>query len=124
ATISWSYVLLPEEVQALFRALSVFVGGCTLEAAEAVAAPAGLTGDAVLEGLEALVDHSLLRSAGQPHGQARFQMLETIREYGLEQLAAGNVELETRRAHAAYYAALAEAAEPRLFGSEQVRWLE
>ncbi len=124
ATIDWSYTLLPEWEQALVRRFSVFSGGCTLEAAEAVALAAGTTDGDVWSGMELLVDHSLLQSLEQPDGQPRFRMLETIREYGLEQLAASGEEAATRRAHAAYYLALAEAAKPQLFGPAQVRWLE
>jgi len=124
ATIDWSYTLLSEWEQALVRRLSVFSGGCTLEAAEAVAPAAGTADGDVWSGVELLVDHSLLQAVEQPDGEPRFRMLETIREYGLEQLAASEEEEATRRAHAAYYLELAEAAKPQLFGPEQVRWLE
>nr|MDQ2831208.1 tetratricopeptide repeat protein [Chloroflexota bacterium] len=124
ATIDWSYTLLSEWEQALVRRFSVFSGGCTLEAVEAVAPAAGTADGDVWSGVELLVDHSLLQAVEQPDGEPRFRMLETIREYGLEQLAASEEEEATRRAHAAYYLALAEAAKPQLFGPEQVRWLE
>ena len=77
ATIAWSYDLLPEEAQRLFRQLSVFAGGWTLEAAEAIHAPGG----DVLDELAALVEHSLVSRSELPDGSTRFRMLETIREY-------------------------------------------
>src|SRR5579859_1542294 len=106
--IAWSYDLLAPGEQQLFRRLGVFVGGCTLAAAEAVCNPDGALDLDVFEGLAALVDKSLLRQQEQPNGELRFGMLETIREYGLEQLAAGGELEPLRRAHAAYYLVLAE----------------
>jgi hypothetical protein len=113
ATLAWSYDLVTPEVQMLFRRLAVFVGGCTLEAAEAVCAtpdgaePLGLE---VLEGLGTLVDQSLVQQR-EEGGEPRFGMLHIIREYALERLdiSTGGTEVETlRRAHAAYYVAFAE----------------
>lgn len=128
ATLEWSAALLPSWEQALFRRLSVCVGGCTLDAAEALATLGGVEDGDVLAGLGGLVEHSLLR-AGQGEGaestsQPRFAMLETIREYGLERLAASNEEVQVRRVHALYYLALAEEAAGHLFAADQVRWLE
>jgi len=123
AAIAWSYDLLHAGEQALFRCLAVFAGGAALEAVEAVCHTAGeLEGDA-LEWLAALVDKSLLRRAEGPDGEARVGMLETIRAYARERLAASGEAEATERAHAAYYMALAEQAEPELMGSEQVAWL-
>src|SRR5205814_5043250 len=81
--ISWSYELLTEEERRLFRRLSVFVGGCTLEEAEAVCNGAGDLGVEALDGPAVLVDQSLLRQQ-EVNGEPRFWMLETIREFGLE----------------------------------------
>ncbi len=123
AAIAWSYDLLHAGEQALFRRLCVFVGGATLEAVEAVCHTAGdLEGDA-LGWLAALVDKSLLRREEGPGGEARVGLLETIREYGREQLATSGEQAATERSHAAYYLALAEEAEPELTGAEQVTWL-
>ncbi len=123
AAIAWSYDLLHMGEQALFRRLCVFVGGATLEAVEAVCYTAGdLEGDA-LGWLAALVDKSLLRREEGPGGEARVGLLETIREYGREQLATSGEQAATERSHAAYYLALAEEAEPALTGAEQVTWL-
>src|SRR5438552_1268281 len=125
-TISWSYNLLDAAEQRLFRRLSVFVGGCTLEAVEAVCAAGEDGGEAgqVLESVASLIDKSLLQQTEQEGEEPRLLMLETIREYGLEVLAAsGEMEI-TRQAHALYYLTLAEEAEPELAGPRQAIWLE
>ena len=123
-TIQWSYDLLSTEEQRLFRRLSVFVGGCTLEAAEAVY-NALSDGNAVpvLDDIASLIDKSLLHQVEQGGEEPRLMMLETIREYGLEALAMSGEAEDTQRAHAAYYLALAEEADPRLTSSEKGRWL-
>jgi predicted ATPase/serine/threonine protein kinase/DNA-binding CsgD family transcriptional regulator len=125
-TIAWSYNLLDAAEQRLFRRLSVFVDGCTLQAVEAVCAAIG-DGDEVGQALDtvaSLVDKSLLQQTDQEGEELRIVMLETIRDYGLERLAL-NGELESaRQAHAEYYLALVEEAEPQLLGQEQVVWLE
>jgi predicted ATPase/transcriptional regulator with XRE-family HTH domain len=126
ATIGWSYDLLATGERVLFGRLAVFAGGCTLEAAEAVCglpAEAEPLGVDVLEGLGALVDQSLLH-VREPGGEPRFALLETIREYALEQAAASGDLDALHRAHAAYYVHLAEAVEPALTGPEQRRWCE
>ncbi len=145
ATVTWSYDLLSSEEQALFRRLAVFVGGGTLDAAEAVCAPPrdrdGGNGGSVstpysdhcpppvLDGLASLVDKSLLRQEDEPGtatttGEPRFLMLQTVLEYARERLEVSD-ELEVvRRRHAAYYLALAEQAEPQLYRSEQRAWQE
>ncbi|MGH2613966.1 MAG: ATP-binding protein [Thermomicrobiales bacterium] len=119
--IAWSFDLLTESEQALFRRLAVFVGGWTLEGAEAVS---GGWGDfEVLAGMDALTSASLVQSVAHRNWEWRFAMLETVREYGLERLAASGEEEETRRHHAEWCLALAERAEPRLLGPEQGTWL-
>ena len=123
--IAWSYELLRPAEQALFRRLAVFVGGCAIEAAEMVCQLDGAL--EILEGLAALVDHSLLRSEEQPNGSVRLTMLETIRQYGLECLAASGEEAAIRRSHAAYYLKLAEKAATELLGPCQtiaVAWFD
>jgi predicted ATPase len=128
-TFAWSYGLLAPAAQVLFRRLAVFVGGCTLEAAEAVcAAPEGAEplGLDVLEGLSMLVEESLVQQR-EEGGEPRFGMLHVIREYALEQLEAdeqGRERNALRRAHAVYMMALAERAEPELTGPEKVSWLD
>jgi predicted ATPase len=121
--IAWSYDLLAPEEQALFRRLAVFVDGCTLEAAEAACTAAGALEGDLLEGLASLLDKSLLRQEEQAEGEARFWMLQTLREFGLERLAEAEETEATRQAHALYYLALAEEAEPHLRGAEQTGWL-
>lgn len=94
------------------------MGGCTLEAAEAVGNTASDLKVNVLDGVASLVDKSLLRQDEQADGEPRFQMLETIREYGLECLTASGEVETSRRIHADYYRALAEVAGPQLTGPE------
>jgi predicted ATPase/class 3 adenylate cyclase len=124
ATIEWSYDLLDEADRALFRRLSTFVGGWSLEAAEAVADPLGEMGIDILTGVESLIDHSLVLRQDGERQELRFGMLETIREYGLGQLEAAGEADKIRSRHAAYYLSLAEEAEPRLTGPESSRWLD
>ena len=122
--IAWSYDLLDEPEQALFRRMCVFTGGCTLEAAEAVCAD-GAGGPPVLDGLTSLAASSLLQQhetpaarADGPRGGPRVTMLETIREYGSEQLSAHSEAAAIGQRHAAYYLALAEEAAIVLTGPE------
>jgi non-specific serine/threonine protein kinase len=105
--IAWSHDLLDSDEQALFRRLSVFANGFTLEAVEAVAG-----GDReALDATAALVGSSLVQQSGSGAGEPRFRMLETVREFGLEQLDASGEATETRRRHAAYFLGIAEAAD-------------
>jgi DNA-binding CsgD family transcriptional regulator/tetratricopeptide (TPR) repeat protein len=123
-TLAWSYELLTTQEQHLFQRLSVFVGGCTLEAIESVCAALDDEADHVLEGVASLIDKSLLYQTEQEGAEARLVMLETIREYGLEALeGSGEMEL-TRQAHAAHYLGLAEQAERALDDPQQAEWLE
>jgi excisionase family DNA binding protein len=111
-TIAWSHGLLTPGEQILFRRLAVFVGGCTLDAAEAVANAQGDLSLEPFEGIASLLDKSLLRQEEGPDGKSRFLMLETVREYGLEQLAVDGEETRARQHHADYYDALIEAVTP------------
>jgi predicted ATPase/class 3 adenylate cyclase/DNA-binding CsgD family transcriptional regulator len=130
-TIAWSYDLLEPSERALFRRLAVFVGGCRLEAADAAAGAAEAgdrrwapAPDEVYDGVESLLAKNLLRRIDAGGDEPRFTMLETIREYGLEQLAQTGELKALRRWHAGYYLALAEQAEPLLHGAEQLAWLD
>ena len=123
-TIAWSYNQLGAAEQRLFRRLSVFAGGCTLEAIESVCAALNDGDEAgqVVDRIASLIDKSLLQQTEPEGDEPRLVMLETIREYGLERLTV-NAEMEaTQQAHAVYYLALAEEAEPHLKGAEQGRW--
>jgi predicted ATPase/class 3 adenylate cyclase/Tfp pilus assembly protein PilF len=126
--IAWSYDLLASDEQMLFRRLAVFEGGCTLEAAEVVCvAPEGMRSLAldIFDGLGSLVDKSLLRQqGGDEEGEPYFRMLETIREYGLEQLTASGEAEAVRQAHLVWYLALAEQAEAAVRGPEERAWLD
>jgi predicted ATPase/DNA-binding CsgD family transcriptional regulator len=117
-TIDWSYELLTGEQQRLFRHLGVFVRGFTLAAAQAIGGRAD-----VLDVLGSLVDQSLLQPTAGGDDEPRFAMLETIREYAMEHLEdSGEAEVVSQR-HAAFYLAMAEAAEPVLFGGQSAAWL-
>ena len=122
ATIDWSYRLLDMEEQRLFARLAVFVGGWTVEAAKAVCNADGELAFDVLDGLQSLLDQSLLHVGARPEGEPRFTMLETIREYAREHLDYGGEVALLRRLHATYYLALAEAAAPELHGGDPVPW--
>jgi len=121
-TIAWSHDLLEPGEQQLFRRLAVFVGGFTLEAAETVCGSDGDLGIDVLDGLESLVIKNLVRREDGAAGESRFGMLETICEYGLDQLTQAGELQELRRWHAGYFLDLAEQAVPRLRGAEQRAW--
>jgi predicted ATPase/DNA-binding CsgD family transcriptional regulator len=131
-TIEWSYKLLDEREQRLFRRLSVFMGGCSLRAAEAVCNEAGdISIESahphaieVLKGVEGLVDKSLLRYVEQREDEEpRLTMLETVREYALEQLLASGEADTMRRRHADYYLALAERLQPELRSDNVQTWM-
>jgi predicted ATPase/class 3 adenylate cyclase len=123
AAIAWSYDLLDPVERRLFGRLSVFTGGWTFESAEAVCDPEELGVDA-LDGLTSLVDKSLIRRVEPPGQPSRFSMLETIREFGQEQLeVAGDLELVLRR-HAEHFLGLAVEVEPHLTAEDQGEWLD
>jgi predicted ATPase/DNA-binding SARP family transcriptional activator len=128
--IGWSYALLDSNEQALFRRLAVFVGGFTLAAVEAVCAhfasflPAASIQMPIFEGVASLVDKSLVQRSAQPQeDEPRFTLLESIREFGLEQVRERAEDAWARHAHAHYYLLLAEDAEPQLLGADQAHWL-
>jgi ATP/maltotriose-dependent transcriptional regulator MalT len=115
--------LLHTEEQRLFRRLSVFVGGCTLEAVEAVCITLDGKAEEVLDGVASLIDKNLLPPTEQEGEEPRFLLLETMREYGLECLATNGETEATRHAHAAYYLRLADAG-PNGFGVQEQAWLD
>jgi len=111
--IDWSYSLLPQPERVFLRRLAVFVGGWTADAAERVSSPADVGLDA-FDGLAALFDQSLVRRDEGEHGEPRFVLLETIREYALERLDEAGETEDLRRRHAINFTDTAEAAEPLL----------
>jgi predicted ATPase/DNA-binding NarL/FixJ family response regulator len=121
--VAWSYGLLAPDEQRLFRRLCVFADGATLEAVEAVYGPDAGARPA-FDVLGALVDHSLVQAVPLPSGETRFVLLETLRDYGREQLERAGEEDAARLAHATWYIDLAEVAEPHLLGRGQRAWLE
>lgn len=124
ATLDWSYDLLSDEEQNLFRRLSVFAGGFTLEAAEIIGG-AEIKSVDVLEPLGQLVEQSVVAVDGSfEDEEGRYRMLEPVRQYALERLEGSGDEVEARRRHTDYYLALAERASPQLEGAGQVAWLK
>lgn len=124
ATIEWSYQLLPPAERTLFARLSVFVGGFTLEAAEAICHEFAGSSVDIAECLAFLLDQSLLRQSMEMAGERRFVMLETLREYAQEQALAHREDLLLSQQHALYYSKLAEQAQPLLFSAQQQTWLQ
>jgi predicted ATPase/DNA-binding CsgD family transcriptional regulator len=122
-TFTWSYDLLDPDEQRLFRLLSAFVGGFSIETAAAVAERVTNLGADLLDVIASLLDKSMVLKL-ESDGEPRFGMLETIQEYGGSLLDAAGDGHAVRRAHAAWYLALAEQAEPRLRGAEQGAWFE
>src|SRR5258706_14493464 len=123
AAIAWSYDLLDTGEQTLFRRLGVFVGGCTLEAAQAVCNPSGDLRVDVLDVLATLVDTSLLWQEEGGNTKPRFVMLETIREYALERLDMSGEAETLRQQHATYLLAVTERVGVEFSGSQPGTWL-
>ena len=124
AAIDWSHALLSSEEKVLLRRLSVFAGGANLEAVEAICADAS-RGGAILDIVSHLVDKSLVVSVVRDAGhETRYHLLETIRQYAGERLAAAGEAGTLRDRHLAYYTQLAERAEPELYRANAVAWLD
>jgi predicted ATPase/DNA-binding SARP family transcriptional activator/DNA-binding CsgD family transcriptional regulator len=124
ATLKWSHELLSEPERRLFARFSVFSGGWTLEAAEVVCSGRGLEQEEVLDLISSLVDKSLVLAEGRMGQEARYRMLEPVRQYAQERLKENGGGERVRERHASYYLALAETAAPELAGPGQVAWLE
>ena len=121
--IAWSHDLLTAGERRLLARLSVFVGGCEIDSAEAVCGPADeLDGIEVLDGLMSLADQSLVR-AEEATGEPRFRMLDTIREFASERLTESGERAEIERRHSETFLGLAESLTPKLTGDDQRRWL-
>jgi predicted ATPase/DNA-binding SARP family transcriptional activator/DNA-binding CsgD family transcriptional regulator len=123
-TLDWSYALLSESELRLFCRLSVFAGGWTLEAAETVGAEGDTEQADILDLLSRLVEKSLVVAEATGGGRVRYRMLEPIRQYAREKLEESGEDEEVQRRHTGFFLALAEEAEPRLRGPEDVAWLE
>ncbi len=121
--VAWSYDLLEPGEQALFRRLAVFAGGCSLGAAEAVCGLGAHGRGVVLHGLASLVDKSLVQQAAGADDEPRFALLETMREYGREQVEECGELPAVRRRHAEYFLAVAEDAEWKIWSAETPRYL-
>ena len=121
--IDWSYDLLNDQAKKLFQRLSVFAGGWTLEAAEAVCNLEGDLSVDVVEEMESLLDNNLLTQSVGEDGEMRFSMLETIREYAMERLLESGELDNMRQDQAQFYLALVERAEPELTTSSQMQWV-
>jgi predicted ATPase/class 3 adenylate cyclase len=123
ATIEWSYDLLLADEKALFAQLGAFAGGCRLEAAEALCGPDGELGIEIFDGLDSLVEKSLLRQKTDSDGEPRFWMLETIREFACELLTNSGEIDAARRRHAGHFLSLAERLDAESRTGEQARFL-
>jgi predicted ATPase len=125
AAIEWSYGLLTERERRVFGRLSVFLGGFTLEAAEAVVADADLTAGAAMDTLGALVERSLVvtEQRGDPQGRRRYRLLEALREYAAQRLEEAGESATVKDRHATHFCALAEEAEWQRRGPDRSRWL-
>ena len=123
ATIDWSYALLTAEEQALLRRLAVFASGCTLDTAEAVCAGKGIETWRTLELLSSLVDKSLIIAETTGRTQARYRLLETIREYALEKLDESDEGQRLHDRHLDLFLARAEESMPKQFMAYQQLWL-
>jgi predicted ATPase/DNA-binding SARP family transcriptional activator/DNA-binding CsgD family transcriptional regulator len=122
--LDWSYELLSEPERVLFRSLSVFAGGWTLEAAEVVGAGDGVEEGEVFDLLLRLVDKSLVVVEAPAGSAVRYRMLEPIRQYAQEKLEKNRKTQAAKRAHAQYFLALSEEAEPELLGPQETQWYE
>lgn len=123
ATLEWSFDLLTEEERVLFRRLAVFAGGFSLAAAEAICAGEGIAEEQVLDLVAGLVDQSLVLTEEQ-HGDVRYRLLETVRQYGQEQLDAAGETTALRRRYRDWYVALAEQACQGLRERHPAIWLQ
>ena len=124
ATVDWSYEILSKPERRLLCRLSVFAGGWTLEAAENVCSGDGIKKEAMLDLLSHLVDKSLVNAEEDATGNRRYRFLETIRQYGRERLLRSGQVQRLRDRHFAFFFELAQRAEPKLHGPDQVHWLK
>jgi len=122
--LDWSYDLLFESERKVFRRLSVFARGWTLEASEAVGVGGGVEEGEVLGFLSGLVEKSLVVAKSSGEGGVRYRLLEPVRQYALEKLKESGEAEAAKRAHAQYFLAMAEEAEPELLGPRETEWYD
>ena len=123
-TLDWSHELLSEPERKIFRKLSVFAGGWTLEASEAVGSGEDIEETEILNLLSGLVEKSLVVAETTEQGGVRYRLLEPVRQYALEKLEQSGEAEDVKRSHAGYFLALAEEAEPWLSGPREAEWFE
>jgi predicted ATPase/DNA-binding CsgD family transcriptional regulator len=123
-TLDWSHELLSEPERKVFRRLSVFTGGWTLEASETVASGEDIEETQVLHLLSGLVEKSLVVAEPTEQGGVRYRLLEPVRQYALEKLEQSGEAEDIKRSHAGYFLALAVEAEPWLTGPREAEWFE
>ncbi len=123
ASIAWSYDLLDADEQALFRRLAVFAGSFSLEAAEALCKSLQARATSVLADIASLIDKSLLKPFEATADEPRFTMLQTIREFGLQQLSAASEAQEVKNKHADYYCRFARVAGQKMWGAQLADWV-
>jgi predicted ATPase/DNA-binding CsgD family transcriptional regulator len=124
ATLDWSYTLLSDVEGKVLQRLSVFAGGATLEAVEAVCAGEGVDSEGVLDILSHLLEKSLVIVDKSEGGETQYGLLETIRQYALEKLEGSGELAQARDRHLEYFLRVAESANPKLYSSEEVSWLD
>jgi ATP/maltotriose-dependent transcriptional regulator MalT len=123
-TLDWSYDLLSEPERVLFGRLSTFAGGWTLETLEVVGSGGGIEEGEVLDLLSGLVEKSLVVAKRSDEGGVRYRLLEPVRQYALERLEESGEAEAAKRAHAQYFLAMAEEAEPELLGPQETEWYD
>ncbi len=121
-TLEWSHSLLDSSQKVLFARLGVFTGGCNLEALRAVCRDE--SGEVIVDDVQSLITKSLIYQEQGPHGEPRYRMLETIREFALERLEADGTAYEIEQRHAHHFAGFAEEADSHLEGPDAKRWIE
>ena len=124
AAVDWSFDLCSERERTLWARLSVFAGGFDLDAAEAICSDGEVGPDEVFDALSGLIDKSVVLREGSDGGPPRYRLLETIKAYGRERLAAQGAAEELQRRHRDHYLRLAERCEAGWFGPDQVEWGE
>ena len=124
AALDWSYSTLSAQEQTLLRRLSTFAVGCTLDAIEQVCADGNISSEQMVDGLSSLVNKSLVVAETLKRGEARYWMLETIRQYARDKLLASDEGDKIRNRHLDYFLKFAEEVEPKLHGPDQNEWLD